>query len=61
MSKQEIEQKKCLSFKEFRKSYYPKALERDFVKSAAPKDIGLKLADKSIIKIRASISDVLNK
>ena len=59
MSSKKDKKHKYQSFQEFKKSLYPNMSKQEFVKSADPQELGITLAQKSIVKLRASVLNAL--
>lgn len=47
---------KYQSFQEFKSNLYPKLSEREFIKLADGKELGIRIAQKTIVKIVAYLS-----
>lgn len=61
MNKEDVKGQKYQSLQEVKKRFYPKSSKREYVKSADAKELGITLAQKSIVRLKVSIADALAK
>lgn len=55
-NKQEEKKHECLSFQEFKERFYPLSSKQELVSLDTPYELGAELAQKSIIKLKRSLS-----